>query len=191
MSGYITLAQMLEFREKKAQMQDDLRLRHSGAITVALGMNIPGPKKTDEEIVRAFREGCRELRAVLKPAGLTVEDEVVLEEAAGNVAFFCVRELREYDRQQLKLAKLVKKLAVDMEEKHPLGRLFDIDVYDTDGAALSRQQLGVAGRRCLICDEDAKVCGRSRTHTVEELQQRVYEIIREWRNSGICTNMQG
>ncbi len=221
MSDYITLEQMLEFREKKAQMQDNLRLRHSGTITVALGMNIPGPKKTDEEIVKAFREGCRELNEVLELAGLTVIEKVILEEAAGNVGFFSVTEMSGYDWKQLglerigdacdhghkdhecmdtggedfwisdceefeidglelELAEIVKKITVDLEENHPLGRLFDIDVYDADGAAVSRQELGVPGRKCLICHEDAKACGRSRTHSVEELQRRVYEIIRSW-----------
>lgn len=180
MSEYITLEQMLEFREKKAQMQDTLRLRYSGTITVALGMNIPGPKKTDEAIVRAFREGCRELETVLERAGLNMEEKIRLEEAAGNVAFFCVAKPAGEEG----FASQVKRLTVEVEELHPLGRLFDIDVYAADGTAVSRQQLGAPGRRCLICQEDAKVCGRSRAHSVQELQQQVYEIIRSWEASG-------
>lgn len=191
MGDYITLEQILEFREKKAQMQENLRLRHSGSITVALGMNIPGPNKTDEKIVRAFREGCRQLRKGLDVAGLEAAEEVILEEAAGNVAFWAVRAAgcEEGTKDKNAPAMAVKKLAVDLEENHPLGRLFDVDVYDERGMALSRQVLGVPSRRCLICEEDAKVCGRSRTHSVDELQQRVYEIIGDWEN-GTCTTMQ-
>jgi len=175
MSDYIRLEQILEFREKKAQMQDNLRLRHSGSITVALGMNIPGPIKTGDGIVKAFREGCGKLRAMFEQAGMIVEEMVILEEQAGNVACFSVSGMDDVD-----LAWMIKKMTVDLEETHPLGRLFDIDVYDAAGAAFSRSQLGVPGRRCLLCDEDAKVCGRSRQHSVEELQKHVQEIIYSW-----------
>jgi len=35
-------------------------------------------------------------------------------------------------------------------------------------------------RRCLICEKDAKLCGRSRGHSVEELYGRVENIIDSW-----------
>ena len=175
MGDYITLEQILEFREKKAQMQENLRLRHSGSITVALGMNIPGPHKTDDEIVKAFREGCRTLREMLEQADMSVEESAVLEEQAGNAACFSVSGTDDVD-----LVRIIKKMMVDLEETHPLGRLFDIDVYDASGAAFGRSQLGAQVRRCLLCDGAAKVCGRSRQHSVEELQRRVQEIIYSW-----------
>lgn len=67
-----------------------------------------------------------------------------------------------------------------MEETHPLGRLFDVDVYDEAGSGISREELGSPVRKCLICEKDAKLCGRSRSHTVKELYERIESIIDSW-----------
>ena len=32
-------------------------------------------------------------------------------------------------------------------------------------------------RRCFICNEDAKVCARSRKHTVPEMQEHIARIV--------------
>lgn len=93
-------------------------------------------------------------------------------EQAGNLAFYALS-----CPEGLDAASFIKKLTVQIEETHPFGRLYDIDVYGMDGKGISRQELGLPVRKCLICDKDAKICGRSRSHSVEELQQKVYEII--------------
>ena len=46
--------------------------------------------------------------------------------------------------------------------------------------ALSRTEIGIKRRKCLVCDGDAKICGRSRAHTIYELQEKVYSIIYNW-----------
>ena len=56
-----------------------------------------------------------------------------------------------------------------------MGRLFDIDVMDTDGTHLSRG----TERTCLICGGPVRACARSRTHSAEALYAKAQEIIRE------------
>ena len=68
-----------------------------------------------------------------------------------------------------------KYLAVIIESISPKARLLDIDVMDKDGA-VSRGELGLDARKCLICDEDAKVCARSQKHSMEELLAKVKEL---------------
>jgi holo-ACP synthase len=68
-----------------------------------------------------------------------------------------------------------KYLAVIIESISPKARLLDIDVMDKDGA-VSRRELGLDARKCLICDEDAKVCARSQKHSMEELLAKVKEL---------------
>ena len=63
----------------------------------------------------------------------------------------------------------VKKQTCKLEEKHPLGRLFYMDVLNAQGASVSRRDLGLPPRRCLICGEEAAVCARSRAHAMEDL----------------------
>lgn len=167
----VTLPEVLDFREAKARIQKEMQREYPDGIVVSLGMNIPGPVKTGSSIRHAFREGRRRLEDLFREGQCAICAERVLEERAGYAAVCAVSgpDARE-----------VKKRAVRLEESHALGRIFDIDVLGKDGTAVGREQVGAGRRKCLICGGDAKVCGRSRTHTVQELQERVFGIIREW-----------
>lgn len=80
-----------------------------------------------------------------------------------------------------------KKAAVALEDSHPLGRLFDLDVIVSgkmpvfpDGVRpLGRQELGLPQRRCLICGKPVRECMRTRAHTTEELLNRISVILSE------------
>ena len=62
----------------------------------------------------------------------------------------------------------VKRAAVALEDSHPLGRLFDLDVIGPDGP-LSRTEIGAPERRCLLCDRPARLCMRGHRHSYQEL----------------------
>lgn len=64
-----------------------------------------------------------------------------------------------------------KRIAVCLEDTHPHGRVFDIDVLQKDGTPIEREDIGHAPRRCYLCNEPAKVCARSRAHSIDELLQ--------------------
>ena len=74
----------------------------------------------------------------------------------------------------------VKKVTVFIEENHELGRLFDFDVFTKTGEQISRTELDFPERKCLLCNNNAKVCGRSRRHSTEELLNKIYELIDEF-----------
>ena len=69
-----------------------------------------------------------------------------------------------------------KRVAVDIEDTHPLGRLFDIDVIDAQGIPVSRDRVGGQPRRCLVCDHEARYCMRMRWHTQEEIWARIKQM---------------
>jgi holo-ACP synthase len=71
----------------------------------------------------------------------------------------------------------LKQAMTRLEEENPLGRLWDLDVIDPLRGAISRKSLGRPARRCLLCDEEAHACGRSRAHSLQELQNAIEEII--------------
>ena len=76
----------------------------------------------------------------------------------------------------------LKRRMTGIEQDHPLGRLADLDVLGRGDAAprsVSRTELGLPPRRCLICDGEAKSCARSRAHTVHEMQEKIAEIIQQ------------
>ena len=63
----VTVPDMMNAREARAQAQRRLLERHPGASVVCLCMNIAGPIKRTEKIERAFAWGASAVRAVLEP----------------------------------------------------------------------------------------------------------------------------
>ena len=164
----ISLEEMLESREERAAMQQELLHAHSQSSLLCATMNIPGPVKTSvklEDIFKTITEAIeQELTGISPNANLYWEKNTGLE-------YYLLLPL---DPKEL------KSRMVQIEEGHPYGRLLDLDVLWQDGEkikSISRQELGFAPRRCFICEKDAKECGRSRTHSIVEMQQAIAEIV--------------
>ena len=71
----------------------------------------------------------------------------------------------------------LKKITVEIESNHPLGRLVDIDILDLDNHTLSRTDLGYLPRTCFVCSDLAHNCVRSRKHSLEELLKYIEDIV--------------
>ena len=78
-------------------------------------------------------------------------------------------------------ARELKQALVALEESHPLGRLWDIDVIDPDAGPVARASLGLPARRCLVCEEPAHACARSRRHPLDEVLQFIEEKVDAYR----------
>ena len=167
----VTLSEMLDFREKKAMLQTELMNNGMGCVVVSLGMNIPGPVKSTPAVFHVFEEGQHLIENMLRVSGSRIVEKCMLKENAGYAAIYQVLGAGARD--------LKKKMAT-IEETHACGRLFDIDVLGVDGNAVTREQVGVQRRKCLLCEQDAKICGRSRAHSVKELSDQVGKIIQAW-----------
>ena len=76
-------------------------------------------------------------------------------------------------------AQRVKDCAMQLEVQQPIGRLWDIDVLDPEGRILSRRDLGLAERRCLLCSQPAKICARQRRHSSEQLLQEMERMLND------------
>ena len=63
----------------------------------------------------------------------------------------------------------LKKLCIDIEENHKIGRLVDADVYDENYCGISRINFGKCKRKCFICNDLAFICSRSGKHSEEEI----------------------
>lgn len=77
-------------------------------------------------------------------------------------------------------ASEIKAFCTDLEHTHPLGRLWDIDVICPKDGLVGRQSMGENQRRCLLCDEPAHACARSRRHDTGEVVARVEQMIDAW-----------
>lgn len=59
----------------------------------------------------------------------------------------------------------IKQDMMFLEAHRPFGRLVDLDVHANSTKSLSR----AIPRKCLICEQDAFVCGRNQTHPLSDL----------------------
>lgn len=83
----------------------------------------------------------------------------------------------------LKSGKFVAKdLAIEIEETHPLGRIFDIDVYEGENS-ISRRHLGYPERKCIVCNNNARECAREGRHGIEEVLTVINSKIKVYTSS--------
>ena len=135
---------------------------------VEFSLNIAGAVKTFPFARAAFREEVRELSDRL--SRFSVLKTEVYEKNTGNCAFFLLKSQ----------AIQVKKFLVSIEESHPLGRLFNLDVCGPDGISVKRHDLGLLPRTCLVCGEDAHVCAEKKSHSMELIQWQTAKLFLEF-----------
>lgn len=71
----------------------------------------------------------------------------------------------------------VKSLLVEIEET-ALGRYIDLDLYTNLEKSITRSDLGLGSRKCVICGEETISCMRSMKHTVDEVLAKTISDIR-------------
>ena len=162
-----SLEEILDARSLRADRQKEL-LKAGGSCLISFSMNIPGAIKQFPLAEAAFETGLSEIRALIPETSVLTFEES--RKKTGNEAFFLLGSEPQ----------AVKKAMSGLEESHPLGRLFDIDVLAGDGRPLSRTELGLPPRTCLVCGENAKVCARSQAHSMELVLWRTAQILNDY-----------
>ena len=157
----VTLKDILRARDTRADAQRRLLQAHRLPL-VSFTMNIAGPVKSSPLIELAFDAGLAALYGTL---GQPVTAEII-RPATGCEA------LLVYDRP----AAALKAACLTLETAAPIGRLYDLDVLDTDGSKLSRPE----PRACLICGGPVTVCSRSRAHGLDAIVGRTHEILADF-----------
>ena len=183
----ITLEQLLKSRDERVEHQKDLLGTHPGKSLLCLTVQLPGPEKRNRTSLAIAQAGVKAIREAFKP-----EYEELRDLETGYEAYFLVSLL----------ATEAKRIACQIEDKHPLGRLMDIDVLTTTAegnyfsgrcpknqfpsaiakpthvSVVSRADIGLEPRKCLLCDNEVRYCMRAKTHTVGELMARIEEMVR-------------
>ena len=162
----VELPAMLDAREARAQRQAALHAAHPDAVLVSFCLNIPGPVKTNDLLRQLFDEGIAEIIKQLTISGADCLSHEEVHAPTGDEALLAVTGN----------PAAIKDAMTTLEESHPLGRLFDIDVLAPDGMKLSRP----TPRRCLLCGRQAQDCARSRRHSVKELTEHIQTMLLEY-----------
>ncbi|SFH64002.1 citrate lyase holo-[acyl-carrier protein] synthase [Pisciglobus halotolerans] len=168
---HVSLEEVLENREKRAFFQQKLLERYSGSL-VSFNCNIPGPIKNNPMIKQIFDVGKSALMIKLRENKVNVLMSKEWDNVTGP-ELFLVADIRP--------SKL-KKLTVQIEET-TLGRLFDMDVLFKETTeqirSVNRQELGLPVRKCFVCEDEAKNCGRSRKHSLEEIFHSINKMLEQ------------
>ena len=154
------LQKILQARENRVINQRKLLKKYCLPI-LSITLNIPGPEKDNKKIREVFHQCLKVVRIELKKSE---KSKIIFEKnyftADGPEFFLVVKGLFEKD---------LKKIAVKIEDEHPFGRLFDIDVLSRDGHKIYRKDVGSPLRKCIICKNAAINCITSRKHNREEV----------------------
>ena len=109
----VTLAELLDSRDKRVEHQKDLLGANPGKSLLCLTVQLPGPEKRNDTSLKIANAGVEAVRKAFVPV---YEEHRDLE--TGYEAYFLV-DLP---------AKEAKRRTCQIEDTHPLGRLMDIDV---------------------------------------------------------------
>jgi len=168
----ITLALMLERRDARAATQHSLLARFGRPLAQLTLVN-PGAVKDTAQSRFVFDLGLGAMQEALNNAGHGVLGY------EGSYFVTGPEMLMVVDAE----APALKHTLMAIEDQHPLGRLWDADVIDINGVSLSRKHFGLPARRCLLCEQPAHDCARSRLHAMQELQRSVQERVETFHRS--------
>ncbi|MBC5996487.1 triphosphoribosyl-dephospho-CoA synthase CitG [Romboutsia ilealis] len=148
-------------REKRVKHQEKLLREYSDNTLVTLKINYPGIEKSNyitDDIVNII---YNEILTYFKKYIVYYEK---YKNKEGVICHF------SFDKDFV----TVKKLMIDIEENHILGRCVDIDVYTmkcNKSIGISRSHLYKAPRKCFICDMEARICSRAQNHSVDDIKK--------------------
>ncbi|WP_429976030.1 citrate lyase holo-[acyl-carrier protein] synthase [Enterococcus sp. DIV0086] len=163
------LEDVLTHKEQRVSLQTKLLFEHQNNTLLVFTLNIPGPIKNNSEILRIFYMGKVALKKMFirKKIHPIYTQEINL---PSGLDWFVEVSTDPF---------IFKQFLVELEQEHPLGRIFDLDVlFFKNGRVqiVSRQDLGYPERPCFICQQAAKVCARNKTHEIKEIQKKIEQI---------------
>lgn len=157
---------ILESKEKRRVIQENLISKYKSTL-ISFTLNTPGIKKDNEGYRRIHRETMDHIIKILRGKHIDILHREGFDKSTGPEGYIIVNS-SPLD---------TKSLMIEIEEEHPLGRLLDIDVFNSKLDQISRKDLKLESRKCLICNKDARICMRERSHGLEEILIKVEELI--------------
>ena len=169
----VTLNELLASRDSRHAMQQKLLAEHSGKTLVCLTVVMPGSVKRNHQSLVVAHAAVEQMIGSYE-LGVRNDERLIERDLETGYEAYLITPLPLLE---------AKRIAVQIEDTHPLGRLFDIDIIDKDGVPVSRDRVGSRPRRCLVCDREARYCMRMRWHTQEEIWERINAMVDSWLKS--------
>ena len=165
----VSLEDVLIARENRLEQQRRLIKKH-GFSLVSYTLNIAGPVKRFPLGDRCFFAGKQEIEYSLQFMKAKIAECIFIDSDTGLECIWAVNAD----------ALTLKSVFSELEESHPLGRLFDIDIITNEGEKIPRSAVFLSERGCFICGSSGSGCARNRTHSNEELFSYIYSTISDY-----------
>lgn len=167
-SKILAMNRMLEAKEKRYYKIKALTEKYEAPV-LSFMLNIPGEDKNFEEAVSFHKKYVEKIKNLLEEKKI----KILFEDYENLITGMEYLAVLDGD------GRLIKKLMMEVEEASLGGRLLDLDIYDKDFSQISRSSLGLPERKCIICGDTARTCIKKERHKIEELEERVREIIED------------
>lgn len=165
----VDLPAVLAARENRQIRQITYFKQFSHSCLLSITMNIPGSIKSSDVLTQFGRSHIQAIRDRL--------NWPILMEAEWDLPTGW-----EYEIVIEGPAKDLKMTTVSYEEEVPGARLLDLDVLvEKEGFPnpISRTQIGKRPRSCFVCGQEAKVCSRQASHSLDDLRLAIEKTIKQ------------
>jgi len=153
---------ILEAREQRSQHIQSLMSEYEYKTIAILKLNAVGENKNPLNM----RFMCYYFNNLMK---IEFHEKIIKSQMVqsddGNYIYYIINED----------GNMVKERTMVIEDEHYLGRLIDIDVYNKK--SITRGDLSCEMRKCLMCDDYAHICARSKKHSEQELHSVIFSLI--------------
>ncbi len=159
------LQKVLKAREERWKMRKLLVEKWQSCL-VTVTLCVPVKFRTSNEFRIIFRKLCSSFKELLVTKGEALSFESFLQSDDGPAFFIIINNEAEE----------IKRICVEAEELIPGGRMLDIDVMNSCGVPVGRNDIGLPSRKCFICEKPAAICVSRKLHSPEETYSRVEQF---------------
>ncbi len=161
MKSTVSVYDMANAREVRVEKVKGLLSSEKTAAVISFTLNIPGPVKDLPLYREIHKAGMAEIIKSLKWGRINYSLAGTSFLPTGAEGLLIIHDCAPDS---------IKRITVEIEDTHPLGRFFDIDIFKKPCEKVSS---GRALRRCFICGNSAFACARNESHPYEILVKTI------------------
>ena len=143
---------VLDHREKRVHQMKSILKEQQTSFGVSIKANVPYPYKNHPYAYILIKHFYQMLNK---------NNQSFFDDGPDGPSFFVLMDEKD--------GTLLKESLIDIESKHPLGRLIDLDLVFDNYKQLSRVSVKRPQRICYLCDNLAHICVREQRHSKEEV----------------------
>ncbi|MGQ1909792.1 triphosphoribosyl-dephospho-CoA synthase [Marinifilum sp. RC60d5] len=156
------IKEILAAKDQRAEAR--IQIANQKKASLSFNLNVPGYPKSNDKIKSFFEHTLKDLKRYLLSHRIVIEQENEQCKADEAGDFYIVPLTGNISVCQ------IKELAESFEIKHPLGRLLDIDITNSEGSPVSSGKAKV----CYFCNQQAAiVCMREKAHSYEDMRNKI------------------